>query len=270
MATTPRGAGCPVDAEASATASARSVAGSINRAPPTVEANTSWCWRCRPQCWWSTASTIATRDESSPLVVRRGRSAAVWVTRACTSASSGRRPSIVTATHVPGTCWWCCSTNRPVGSVTAVMPSAERSKQPTSSIGPNRFFMARTIRNRELRSPSKWSTTSTTCSRTRGPAMEPSLVTWPTRTRVMLRVLATRISAAATSLTWLTPPGTPSVPGAAMVWIESTTSSSGRTCSTWVSTAPRSVSAASISSSWTPPVRSARSRTWEADSSPVT
>ncbi len=63
------------------------------------------------------------------------------------------------------------------------------------------------MRNRELRSPSKWRTTSTTCSRTRGPAMEPSLVTWPTRIVVMSRVLATRISAAATSLTWVTPPG---------------------------------------------------------------
>ena len=202
-------------AEASATATARSLAGSDSRAPPTVETKTSWACRRMPQCCWSTASTIATREESSPEVVRRGRSAAVWVTSACTSASSGRRPSMVTATQVPGTCWWWCSTNRPVGSVTAVMPSAERSKQPTSSIGPNRFFIARTIRNRELRSPSKWSTTSTTCSSTRGPAIEPSLVTWPTRTVVMLRVLATRIRAAATSLTWVTPPGTPSVPGGA-------------------------------------------------------
>ena len=43
----------------------------------------------------------------------------------------------------------------------------------------------------------------------------------------MLRVLATRIRAAATSLTWVTPPGTPSMPAAPMVWIESTTSSVG-------------------------------------------
>ncbi len=60
----------------------------------------------------------------------------------------------------------------------------------------------------------------------------------------MLRVLATRISAAATSLTWVTPPGTPSTPEAPMVWMESTTSSVGRTASMWLSTAPRSVSAA--------------------------
>ena len=130
--------------------------------------------------------------------------------------------------------------------------------------------MARTMRKRELRSPSKWSTTSTRCSSTRGPAIDPSLVTWPTIIVVMLRVLATRISAAATSLTWVTPPGTPSMPEAPIVWIESTTSSVGRTSSMWVSTAPRSVSAARNSSSCTPPVRSARSRTWAADSSPVT
>ncbi len=94
-------------------------------------------------------------------------------------------------------------------------------------------------------------------------------MTWPTITVVMLRVLATRMSAAATSLTWLTPPGVASRPGAEMVWIESTTSSDGRTSSMWLSTAPRSVSAARNSSSCTPPVRSARSRTWDADSSPV-
>ena len=44
----------------------------------------------------------------------------------------------------------------------------------------------------------------------RGPAIEPSLVTWPTSTVAMPRSLATRISAAATSRTWLTPPGDPS------------------------------------------------------------
>ena len=43
----------------------------------------------------------------------------------------------------------------------------------------------------------------------------------------MLRVLATRISAAATSLTWVTPPGTPSTSAAPIVWTESTTSSVG-------------------------------------------
>ena len=197
---------------AMAIAIARSAAGSVMRAPPTVEANTSCWWSRMPACCCSTARIIATREPSMPEVVRRGRSSGDGVTSACTSASIGRRPSIVTATQVPGTCEEWCSTKRPVGSVTARMPSEDRSKHPTSSTGPKRFFIARTIRKRELRSPSKWSTTSTRCSSTRGPAIEPSLVTWPTSTVVMLRVLATRISAAATSLTWVTPPGTPSTP----------------------------------------------------------
>jgi hypothetical protein len=86
----------------------------------------------------------------------------------------------------------------------------------------------------------------------------------------MFWVFATRTRAAATSFTWVTPPGTPSTSAAPMVCTESTTSSSGRTAWTCPSSAAKSVSAARKSSSWVPPVRSARSRTWEADSSPVT
>ena len=74
--------------------------------------------------------------------------------------------------------------------------------------------------------------------------MVPSLVTWPMITSVMLRSLAIRISAAETSLTWVTPPGTPSTSLALIVCTESMTSSVGLTSSTWPSTAPRSVSAA--------------------------
>ena len=50
IATTPRGAGRPVEADASATAIARSVAGSTSRAPPTVEVKTS--------CWWSRIAAV--------------------------------------------------------------------------------------------------------------------------------------------------------------------------------------------------------------------
>ena len=84
------------------------------------------------------------------------------------------------------------------------------------------------------------------------------------------RSLATAVSAAATSRTWVTPPGTPSTPAAAMVCTESMISSRGCTASTCPSTTSRSVSAARKSWSLTAPIRSARSRTWAADSSPVT
>ncbi len=60
----------------------------------------------------------------------------------------------------------------------------------------------------------------------------------------MLRSLATATSAAVTARTWVTPPGTPSVPGAVMVCTESTTSSPGLTASRCPSSASRSVSAA--------------------------
>ena len=59
--------------------------------------------------------------------------------------------------------------NRPLGSVSPTMPMSDRSKQPTSSVGPYRFLTARTRRSRECRSPSNCTTTSTRCSSTRGP-----------------------------------------------------------------------------------------------------
>ena len=163
--------------EATAIAIDRSTTGSLIRTPPTVATYTSWSLSRIPTRLPSTASTIATRLDSSPEVVRRGCGAFDGPTSACTSASSGRRPSIMTVTQVPGTGSVCRDTNSPVGSVTSTMPVSTRSKQPTSSAGPNLFLVARTIRKPECRSPSNASTTSTRCSSIRGPAMAPSLVT---------------------------------------------------------------------------------------------
>ncbi|SLH88979.1 Uncharacterised protein [Mycobacteroides abscessus subsp. abscessus] len=84
---------------------------------------------------------------------------------------------MATVTAVPGTgsVRWC--RNSPDGSSTQAMPSSCSSKQPTSSALPKRFLMPRTMRSVEFLSPSNWSTTSTRCSRVRGPATLPSLVT---------------------------------------------------------------------------------------------
>ena len=92
---------------------------------------------------------------------------------------------------------------RPEGSGTSAMPSPVISKHPTSSVGPKRFLSARTKRSAVCRSPSNWQTTSTRCSRRRGPAIVPSFVTWPTRSTGRLRSFATRMSVEATSRTWL-------------------------------------------------------------------
>ena len=59
---------------------------------------------------------MASRDASRPLDVRRGDGSVDGATSACTSATSGRRPSRVTVTHVPGTAWSRRDRNRPLGS----------------------------------------------------------------------------------------------------------------------------------------------------------
>ena len=88
---------------ATATAIARSAAGSWSLAPPTVATKVSLPAMRSPAWRWSTARTMSTRERSTPETVRRGRSSGDGVSSACTSASSGRRPSIVTATQVPET-----------------------------------------------------------------------------------------------------------------------------------------------------------------------
>ena len=70
----------------------------------------------------------------------------------------------------------------PAPSGTSRSPAPVISNNPNSSVVPNRFLIARTIRWLWYRSPSKYSTASTRCSRSRGPANTPSFVTCPTST----------------------------------------------------------------------------------------
>ncbi len=79
---------------------------------------------------------MPTRDASSPEVTRRGMSSVDGATSVCTSLSSGRRPSSVTVTQVPGTALRRWVRNRPLGSGSSVIPCSPRSKQPISSVGP--------------------------------------------------------------------------------------------------------------------------------------
>ena len=66
------------------------------------------------------------------------------------------------------------------------------------------------------------------CSITLGPAICPSLVTWPTSSSALPAFLAWRISACAAARTWLTVPGAASIASAHSVWMESTTIEIGR------------------------------------------
>src|ERR1700712_264034 len=81
------------------------------------------------------------------------------------------------------------------------------------------------------------------------------------------RAMAVRV--AATARTWVTPPALPSTSDCETVCTESRMSSPGLTASMWASTADISVSAARKRFGWMQPIRSARIRTWAADSSPV-
>ena len=94
---------------------------------------------------------------------------------------------------------------------------------PSSLTAPKRFLNARRMRKRLPLSPSKYSTASTMCSSTRGPAMPPSLVTWPTRNTLVPVSLAKRTRRAALSRTWLTEPGAAVSCSDHSVWMESAT-----------------------------------------------
>ncbi len=94
-------------------------------------------------------------------------------------------------------------------------------KKPISFAAPKRFLTARTMRKRLPTSLSKYSTVSTMCSSTRGPASVPSFVTWPISSVATLRDFANRVSCAAHSRTWLTEPGADCSSSLNNVWIES-------------------------------------------------
>src|SRR5699024_10078720 len=133
-------------ADATASAAARSTAGSVTFIPPTVAVYTSLLPNGTLIRRSSTASTMFTLAESSPLTARRGCASVESDTSACTSHNSGRLPSTVTVMAVPGTGSLPPLTNSPEGSTTSTMPSSTSSKQPISSAAPKRFFTPRTNR----------------------------------------------------------------------------------------------------------------------------
>ena len=76
--------------------SARSLAGSASRAPPTVETKTSWAYSAMPQCCWRTARIIATRDGVEP-----GRRTSGALERALGRPAPGPRPASAAAPPSP-------------------------------------------------------------------------------------------------------------------------------------------------------------------------
>ena len=212
---------------------------------------------------------MARRSRSRPTLSRRGEGPPLS-TKACISTSSGRVPSSVTITQLPGTGSVCWLKKMALGLDTPLSPRSVMAKTPISLTAPKRFLIARTRRNGPCVSPSKYSTVSTMCSSTRGPASAPSLVTWPTSTIQVPLALAARVRCAAHSRTCATEPGAELSWSEYTVWIESITATSGlwackvaRIFSSWISASTRTCERSS-------PKRRERSATCAPLSSPVT
>ena len=176
---------------------ARSAAGSVSRTPPTVATWTSQLRRPRsPTRRSSTARIIASRPVSMPLVARRGL---LWQAGRDQALHLGdQRPPALEGDGQAG----AGARPRRAGSGTARSGRAARparrrrgrSSRPrrsgrTGSSPPGPAAAGSAARPRTAM------TTSTRCSSTRGPAIEPSLVTWPTSSVGDVALLGHRRSA---------------------------------------------------------------------------
>src|SRR5262249_57562866 len=142
-----------------------------------------------------TASTVAGGWWAEACTARGGVPSEGGATSAWISTSSGRLPSMPGKTAVPGEPRSRSERNSSEGLAISRSPPPVISNTPISSVGPKRFLTARKMRNWCEPSPSKESTASTICSTTRGPAIWPSFVTWPTRITAAPERLAKRINA---------------------------------------------------------------------------
>ena len=88
-----------------------------------------------------------------------------------------------------------------------INPPCVISKIPTSLVEPKRFLKPRSILSSREESPSKYSTTSTICSKILGPAIEPSFVICPIIKIHIFSFFASLISSNVISRTCETEPG---------------------------------------------------------------
>ena len=271
------GVGRSAKDDAMASATATSVDGSSSFSPPTMFTKTScWCSLEPRQNFPSTASSSCRRSGLNPTAVLTAgvggapcSAAARSAHSACTSSMNGREPCTVTVGAEDTSAVRMRSPmNRALGEGTGHSPSSRISNTPTSSTEPYRFLCPRSTRTARSASPSMYSTTSTMCSSTRGPAMSPLLVTCPMMNTGMPAVFAACSSAVAHSRTCDVDPGEPVASSRNTVWIESTTSAAGRSRTTAAKIASSRVAEYTITpSAWTPK-RSAREASCSTLSSP--
>mmetsp|Transcript_21629 Transcript_21629/g.29783 ORF Transcript_21629/g.29783 Transcript_21629/m.29783 type:complete len:208 (-) Transcript_21629:206-829(-) len=169
-------------------ATARSESGSKTLRPPTTLRNMSRFQSGSRNRFSITAQITNSRWKGKPSAVRRGAEVIpspycfLLLTRHCISAKIGRVPSIMMVTALPSrpSLRTCEDMKSSDGLDTSRRPWAVIVNTPTSETDPNLFFILRTSRKSARSIPSTYKTVSTICSRTRGPATSPDLVTWPT------------------------------------------------------------------------------------------
>ena len=132
--------------EASATATARSPAGSCILSPPTTLRKTSSCANDRPVRLSSTASSKARRRPSSPVDTRCGVPNPALAASACTSTRIGRVPSSKAVIALPEVRDSRSPRNSADGLSTPISPDSLMRKTPISSTDPKRFLVARNTR----------------------------------------------------------------------------------------------------------------------------
>ena len=143
---------------------------------------------------------------------------------------------------MPETPWGLPERSISEGFSTSLRPSFSMQKTPISFVEPCLFLTALKILYEVWLSPSKYNTVSTMCSKTFGPAIAPSLLTWPIIKVVISSDFASFKSAFVHSLTWETLPGIEEDSGLLMVWIESIIKMSG-----WVNSASAQINSMFVS-----------------------
>src|SRR3569833_3360660 len=141
-----------LDNAASTVASSAPV--SVTRTPPTTFTNTTKTNKTTPTKQNNTTNNNKNQKRTRPTDTRRGFEIWLSATRACTTTSSGRVPSRVTITTLPGTsCSWR-DKKIAEGLVTSLSPRSPITNTPSSNTTPKRFLIARTTRNGVPMSPS--------------------------------------------------------------------------------------------------------------------
>jgi len=140
----------------------------------------SWLYNFIPVFFSITAISIFILYWSIPDAILLGMEKLVGHTSACISTIRVLEPSSKGNTTVPGAFIFLPSNMNAEGLATCVKPVLLISNTPISLVEPNLFFTLRNILKEEPLSPSKYSTVSTMCSKSLGPAILPSLVTCPT------------------------------------------------------------------------------------------